>query len=51
MAIACRFACRTGKVQIRTRTGLDWTKKFAAVAKAAKALPDGIYRWRNLRAG
>jgi bifunctional non-homologous end joining protein LigD len=31
------------KVQIRTRTGLDWTKKFAAVAKAAKALPDGIY--------
>src|SRR5688572_23715259 len=32
-----------GKAQIRTRTGLDWTKKFAAVAKAAKALPDGIY--------
>jgi bifunctional non-homologous end joining protein LigD len=31
------------KVQIRTRTGLDWTKKFAAVAKAAKALPDGIF--------
>ena len=31
------------KVQIRTRTGLDWTKKFAAVAKAAKALADGIY--------
>src|SRR6185295_4403448 len=31
------------KAQIRTRTGLDWTKKFAAVAKAAKALPDGIY--------
>jgi bifunctional non-homologous end joining protein LigD len=31
------------KVQIRTRTGLDWTRKFAAVAKAAKALPDGIF--------
>ena len=31
------------KVQVRTRTGLDWTKKFAAVAKASKALPDGIY--------
>jgi len=31
------------KVQIRTRTGLDWTKKFAAVANAAKALPDGIF--------
>lgn len=31
------------KVQIRTRTGLDWTKKFSAVARAAKSLPDGIY--------
>jgi len=31
------------KVQIRTRTGLDWTKKYAVVAKAAKALPDGIF--------
>jgi bifunctional non-homologous end joining protein LigD len=31
------------KVQIRTRTGLDWTKRFAAVARAAKALPDGIF--------
>jgi bifunctional non-homologous end joining protein LigD len=31
------------KVQIRTRAGLDWTRKFADVAKAAKALPDGIY--------
>ena len=34
---------QTRKAQIRTRTGLDWTRKFAAVAKAAKALPDGIY--------
>ncbi len=34
---------QTRKVEIRTRTGLDWTKKFAAVAKSAKALPDGIY--------
>jgi bifunctional non-homologous end joining protein LigD len=31
------------KAQIRTRTGLDWTSKFAAVVKAARALPDGIY--------
>jgi bifunctional non-homologous end joining protein LigD len=34
---------QNGKAQIRTRSGLDWTKKFAAVAKAARALPDGIY--------
>ncbi len=30
------------EVSLRTRKGLDWTAKFAAIAKAAKALPDGI---------
>ena len=30
-----------GKAVIRTRKGLDWTAKFAAIAKAAAALPDG----------
>jgi bifunctional non-homologous end joining protein LigD len=28
-----------GKVTLRTRTGLDWTRKFAAVAKTLKELP------------
>ena len=27
---------------IRTRSGLDWTTQFAAIAKVAKALPDCI---------
>ena len=31
-----------GKAKIRTRTGLDWTAQFAAVAKAAEDLPDCI---------
>ena len=31
-----------GKAVIRTRKGLDWTAKFAAIAKAAEALPDCI---------
>ena len=31
-----------GKARIRTRTGLDWTEQFAAVAKLAAALPDCI---------
>ena len=30
------------KVTIRTRSGLDWTNQFAAIAKVAKALPDCI---------
>jgi bifunctional non-homologous end joining protein LigD len=30
----------SGKVIIRTRKGLDWTARFAAVAAAAKGLPD-----------
>jgi bifunctional non-homologous end joining protein LigD len=30
----------SGRAVIRTRTGLDWTQRFAAVAKDAEALPD-----------
>jgi bifunctional non-homologous end joining protein LigD len=29
-----------GKVSLRTRKGLDWTAKFAALARAARGLPD-----------
>jgi bifunctional non-homologous end joining protein LigD len=29
-----------GQAQLRTRKGLDWTDKFAAIAAVAKALPD-----------
>jgi bifunctional non-homologous end joining protein LigD len=31
-----------GKAQLRTRKGLDWTDKFAAIARAARDLPDVI---------
>ena len=31
-----------GKAVLRTRKGLDWTKRFGAVAKACTGLPDGI---------
>ena len=31
-----------GRVTLKTRTGLDWTGKFDAIAKAAAALPDAI---------
>ena len=31
-----------GKATLRTRTGLDWTAKFAALARVAKGLPDAI---------
>jgi len=31
-----------GVVTLKTRKGLDWTTKFAAIAKAAASLPDGI---------
>ena len=31
-----------GKAALRTRKGLDWTPKFAAIAKAASALPDAV---------
>jgi bifunctional non-homologous end joining protein LigD len=31
-----------GKAKIRTRSGLDWTAQFAAVAAAARDLPDCI---------
>ena len=30
----------SGKATIKTRKGLDWTDKFAAISKAASALPD-----------
>jgi len=29
-----------GEVSLKTRKGLDWTEKFAAIAKDAKTLPD-----------
>jgi bifunctional non-homologous end joining protein LigD len=31
-----------GRVTLKTRKGLDWTAKFAAIAKQAAALPDAI---------
>ncbi len=31
-----------GAVSLKTRKGLDWTKKFPAIARAAAALPDAI---------
>lgn len=31
-----------GVAKLRTRKGLDWTEKFAAIAKAASRLPDTI---------
>lgn len=31
-----------GKARLRTRTGLDWTERFPAIAQAAAKLPDGI---------
>ena len=31
-----------GRVTLRTRTGLDWSARFPAVANAAKALPNGL---------
>ncbi|HWW26917.1 MAG TPA: DNA ligase D [Caulobacter sp.] len=31
-----------GRVTLRTRKGLDWTAKFAAIAEAAADLPDSI---------
>jgi bifunctional non-homologous end joining protein LigD len=38
-----------GVAQIRTRSGLDWTEHFAAIAKHAADLTDCI-RWRGVRA-
>jgi bifunctional non-homologous end joining protein LigD len=31
---------QSGLAILRTRTGLDWTERFAAIAKDAAALPD-----------
>jgi len=33
---------QNGKAQVRTRSGLNWTKQFAAIAKVARDLPDCI---------
>jgi bifunctional non-homologous end joining protein LigD len=33
---------RGGEARIRTRSGLDWTEQFAAIAKQAEVLPDCI---------
>ncbi|MFG1267430.1 DNA ligase D [Xanthobacter sp. DSM 14520] len=33
---------RDGKVTLKTRKGLDWTARFAAIARAAGKLPDAI---------
>jgi bifunctional non-homologous end joining protein LigD len=33
---------QNGKARIRTRSGLDWTDQFAAIAKVARGLPDCI---------
>jgi len=33
---------QTGDAHIRTRSGLDWTKRFAAIAESAARLPDCI---------
>ena len=32
-----------GEARLRTRKGLDWTDRFAAIATAGAALPDGLY--------
>ena len=31
-----------GEARLKTRKGLDWTDKFAAIAEQASALPDGL---------
>jgi bifunctional non-homologous end joining protein LigD len=31
-----------GEATLKTRKGLDWTEKFAAIAKEARALPDAL---------
>ena len=33
---------QAGKATLRTRKGLDWTERFAAIAAAARSLPDSI---------
>src|SRR5450631_2897338 len=35
-----QLSVQRGRAVIRTRSGLDWTERFAAIAKDAKALPD-----------
>lgn len=40
-----RLQCRVqkGHAKVLTRSGLDWTRKFPVIAKAAATLPDGLY--------
>src|SRR5580765_258735 len=37
-----QLSVENGHAVLRTRKGLDWTDKFGAIARAAKALPDCI---------
>ncbi len=37
-----RMRIENNEAVLRTRKGLDWTEKFAAIAKAGTKLPDGI---------
>ena len=41
-AIASSCGCRRGRATVKTRKGLDWTAKFAAIAREAASLPDAI---------
>jgi bifunctional non-homologous end joining protein LigD len=37
-----QLSVQRGRAVIRTRTGLDWTDRFAAIARDASALPDCV---------
>lgn len=37
-----QMSIEAGKVQLKTRKGLDWTQRFNAIAADAQALPDAI---------
>src|SRR5690348_5739564 len=37
-----QLAVQSGEARLRTRKGLDWTKRFSAIAKEASALQDCI---------
>ena len=37
-----QMSIENGEVRLKTRAGLDWTHRFAGVAKAAGTLPDAI---------
>ena len=50
-AIACSCGSKNGKARLFTRKGLDWTDKFAAIAKAAAKAARLHPGRRGLRAG